>query len=59
MTQFRPIKAFLFKKKGSANRKARQLRKEGFRVEVQRASAITRKRSPQCQWTVFKGQKRK
>jgi len=59
MRKFEPKRAFLFKNKLSAQKKAESLRREGFRAELQPASKTTRKRSPSLKWAVFKGQKRK
>jgi hypothetical protein len=57
--KFKVQGASLHRTKHRAKVEAGYLRFQGFRAEVQRASKITRKRSPSCQWVVFKGQKRR
>jgi len=57
--KFKPNKAFLFRTKSKARKKARKLREQGYRAIVEKSSKTTRKRSPHLKWVVFRGQKRK
>lgn len=59
MSKFEVSGATLHETKRNALNKAKKLRAEGWRVEVQPSSKTTMKRSPRLKWACFRGQKRK